>query len=149
MNQKRPLSDQANTTTFTRLLTIKVRPDVDGTIIFTGKISLQKADYWLNISQSTEKGDTSPVELFELTLTKTDVIQLFQQLQELETVVEPMINGDTQGSCFYDYDQHIMIDLSQELTILLKRWSSEGMTLEKLAEKTNLKPELIDRVLQI
>ena len=141
---------EATKTFYKNLFNARVTIDFGSNITLTGGISFQSLDSWaefIHQPKETIHFQGNNAEIYY----ETDDLDTFIETLKLYDVdyVHPLQTHEwgQRGIRVYDPDKHI-IEISESLSTMVKRFVRDGMSLEEIAEKTMLSLNMIERFLK-
>lgn len=135
---------------YTKILNLRVIADFGVNITFTGGLSAQTEASWQEFTGCKEDFFTYQGNDAEFYFEEEDFDSFIQRIEneDIKKIGDVMSMPYGQKVLrFYDPDKHI-IEVGEDLTVMVKRMSSDGMSVEAIAEKTFLKNKMVERMLK-
>jgi len=136
---------------YEEVLTQKVILDFGANITFAGDFALQSRESWVNFIHKTEHEVLLKTNNFELYFEEELFDEFAQRLKSFEIQYVHDVVEYPWGQRvirFYDPDMHI-IEVGESMETVVKRFNSQGLSLEETAERTQHPIEFVKSCLEI
>lgn len=134
---------------YTKVLGLRVISDFGENITFTGGLSAQTENSWIQFTNGNKKDFKYGGNNFELYFEEDDFDNFIHKIKELKIDRIGELTEMPWGQKivrFYDPDKHI-IEVGENLKIVVKRLFESGMKIDEIAKKTFLTEKYIQRLL--
>lgn len=135
---------------YTKVIGVRVIADLDENVTLTGGLSLQTESSWAEFTNCPPDFFQYQGNDAEMYFEEEDFEDFLEKLAKLkvEQIGEEMeMPWGQKVIRLYDPDKHI-VEVGEDLSVMMKRLAATGMTIDELAEKTFLKPKMIERMLK-
>jgi len=136
---------------YEEVLTQKVILDFGANITFAGDFALQSRESWVNFIHKTEHEVLLKTNNFEVYFEEELFDEFAQRLKSFEIQYVHDVVEYPWGQRvirFYDPDMHI-IEVGESMETVVKRFNSQGLSLEETAERTQHPIEFVKSCLKI
>lgn len=136
---------------YEEVLNQKVILDFGANITFAGDFALQSKESWVNFIHKTEHEVLSKTNNFELYFEEEQFDEFAQRLKSFEIQYVHDVVEYPWGQRvirFYDPDMHI-VEVGESMETVVKRFISQGLSVEETAERTQHPIEFVKSCLEI
>lgn len=135
---------------YQNLFGISVTVDFGANITLKGGISFQSLDTWKDFIHQPEEAISFQGQNAELYFETDNLDEFLERIKAYDiSYVHTLQTHEwgQRGIRVYDPDKHI-IEISEDLQTMVKRFVSEGMHVEDISRKTMLSTKMIERFLK-
>lgn len=135
---------------YTSILKIRVIADLGANATFTGGLSVQTEESWIEFTGSNKNDFTYQGNVAEYYFEEENFDDFIDRLkQENVDIIGEVVTMPWGQKVvrFYDPDKHI-IEVGEELSVLVKRLNNEGMSVDEIVKKTFMKKGIVERMLK-
>ena len=135
---------------YTKVLGLRVISDFGANATFTGGMSVQTEEQWMQFTGCNESFFRYQGNVVELYYEEEDFDSFIQKAKSLNVEFigeEATMPWGQKVVRFYDPDKHI-VEVGEDLKVMLKRLHDSGLSVDELAEKTFMKKGMIERMLK-
>ena len=146
------IKDSEKTKAFYKeILGLRVITDFGANFVLTGGISFQTLDSWQNFIEKSTDDIYLNANNGEMYFESEDLDDFIKRLDSRDDIeyVHPLKTHDwgQRGIRIYDPDHHI-IEISETLSNVCKRFIEQGLNLQEISQKTMLSERMINRLLK-
>lgn len=135
---------------YTEVIGVRVIEDLGENVTLAGGLSLQTESSWAeftNCDPSFFRYQGNDAEMYFEEEDFAGFIEKIAQLKVDQLGEEMEMPWGQKVIRLYDPDKHI-VEVGEDLSVMMKRLRATGMTIEELAEKTFLKPTMVEQLLK-
>ena len=135
---------------YTEILELEIELDHGECVGFKGGLSLWDSNYAFNImgKENTNRFTSSETNKFEIYFEADNIEETYGKFEKEGLRFEHKMKEQPWGQKvfrFYDLDNNI-IEMGEPMTIVIKRFLNQGMTVEDVVTKTSMPLEIVELV---